>query len=542
MSDITPEAIAEKRFLIIDDFDQFRQYLRQLLRSIGATQIEIAQDGKQAIELLQSHHYDVIYCDYNLGPGSKDGQQLLEEARQRRLINELTIFIMVTVENAMDMVMGAMEFRPNDYLAKPFNKQLLRKRLVRQMEHQQVLQPLLLLQRDGNLPQAIELCDLLAEENPHYALSLQHQKGMMLLKLDRYGEAISLFQSILYSRPIGWAQMGLAESLYAQGDLERAEGIFTKIIRDNPSMVTAYDYLAQIKWRQEKLAEAEAYLLKAVNVSPKKVQRQEWLARIALQNEHIELAESAARAVISYATNSIHENINHYARLATIQARRGDELGASETMALARRQFREEGSPTLKLVQANLKYKRGDLAGASAILDELDLLSRSREDLLAEFLLSLADTELMVDRRSEGKALLERIAENHHDDDRILEEIHYLFRKYGMDDEGRDMVERVKQRIIELNNHGVAMARKGNMSGALQHFRGALEKMPNNVTINVNTLQVLFRAEERVQLLSENIELARTCMQRLQKQTYPHPKLPLLQSQLNKILTGTATP
>lgn len=295
------ELIANQKYLVIDDFDQFRQYLRQLLRSIGANDIDIAHDGKQALEQLTHRHYDVVYCDYNLGSG-KDGQQLLEEVRSKNLISELTLFIMVTVENAMDMVMGAVEFRPDDYLAKPFNKQLLRKRLLRQLQRIEKLRPLYELQQQGELEQAITLSKQLERQLPHYQTLLQRYQTEMLMKLDRVAEAISIYQQLINQRPLPWAMLGKAEAHLLQGELQLAEELLQRLLHQNPSMVAAYDLLAQIRWRQNRIGEAEGVLQEATSLSPKNVSRQERLARAALHNGHLDVALSAARAVINYAT------------------------------------------------------------------------------------------------------------------------------------------------------------------------------------------------------------------------------------------------
>ena len=72
-------------------------------------------------------------CDYNLGKG-KDGKQVLEEARFGKFLSSNTVFIIVTAETTLEMVMGALEYQPNNYLSKPFTKNDLTKRLNRAME------------------------------------------------------------------------------------------------------------------------------------------------------------------------------------------------------------------------------------------------------------------------------------------------------------------------------------------------------------------------------------------------------------------------
>ena len=132
--------LSNKRFLIIDDFGDMRTMIRHMIESYGATEIDMASNGKEAVRLMARHRYDIVLCDYNLGEG-QDGQQILEEARHRRLIGLAALFIMITAENTSQMVMGAVEYYPDDYLSKPFNKLVLKTRLERLLARKGDLTP-----------------------------------------------------------------------------------------------------------------------------------------------------------------------------------------------------------------------------------------------------------------------------------------------------------------------------------------------------------------------------------------------------------------
>ena len=121
------KAWSRKKVLLVDDFRNFIITMRNMLASLGFVIIDTANDGEEAVSRIMSRRYDIVLCDYNLGPG-KDGQQVLEEVKQRQLLSPLTIFMMVTAENSLEMVMGAAEYQPDEYLIKPFTKQVLEKR------------------------------------------------------------------------------------------------------------------------------------------------------------------------------------------------------------------------------------------------------------------------------------------------------------------------------------------------------------------------------------------------------------------------------
>jgi len=74
------------RVLIVDDFNSFRLALSKMLSEFGFSHIDSAANGTEALNYCKKQSYDLVLCDYNLGPG-KNGQQLLEELRQYKRSN-----------------------------------------------------------------------------------------------------------------------------------------------------------------------------------------------------------------------------------------------------------------------------------------------------------------------------------------------------------------------------------------------------------------------------------------------------------------------
>ena len=110
-------------YLVVDDFENFRLSMRQMLRSCGADQIELVANANQAIQYCAYNHIDVVLCDFNLGDG-KSGQHVLEELRHKKLLKRSSLFLMVTAETSKEMVMGAREYQPDAYLTKPVAREM----------------------------------------------------------------------------------------------------------------------------------------------------------------------------------------------------------------------------------------------------------------------------------------------------------------------------------------------------------------------------------------------------------------------------------
>ena len=118
---------SRKKFLIIDDFSSFRSLLKRMLQSMRVSDIDDTFNGEDAVNKMSLKKYDIVLCDYNLGEG-KDGQQVLEEGKGRGFIGYSTIFMMITAENISELIMGALEYQPDEYPMKPFNKSTLEKK------------------------------------------------------------------------------------------------------------------------------------------------------------------------------------------------------------------------------------------------------------------------------------------------------------------------------------------------------------------------------------------------------------------------------
>ena len=90
----------QKRFLIVDDFSDFRSSVRSMLRELGVKEVDTADTGEQALKMCSQKQYDFILQDFHLGDGKKNGQQVLEDLMEEKLISHEAVFVMVTAETS----------------------------------------------------------------------------------------------------------------------------------------------------------------------------------------------------------------------------------------------------------------------------------------------------------------------------------------------------------------------------------------------------------------------------------------------------------
>ena len=108
------------RFLLVDDSSTMRKIQRRTLEKLGFEDVVEAQDGRDALEVIQRTPPDVVITDWNMP--NMDGLALVNAIRQE---NKSLPIIMVTTEAEKSKVVQAIQAGINDYLIKPFTPDAL---------------------------------------------------------------------------------------------------------------------------------------------------------------------------------------------------------------------------------------------------------------------------------------------------------------------------------------------------------------------------------------------------------------------------------
>jgi CheY-like chemotaxis protein len=272
-----------KKVLVVDDFVNFRITMRNMLATLGVEHPDEAYNGEDAVRKMATKRFDVVFCDYNLGAG-KDGQQVMEEARERHLIGYSTIFMMVTAENTIDMIMGVAEYEPDDYLVKPFTKQTLEKKIITIFEKKETLKDIIKAMDELDYPKALILCDEKIAGTPKHLAELFRLKGEILIRSGDYVKAEQYFKEIATKGKFPWTMLGIGKCRFMSGDYEKAQYIFEELLRTNDKIMAAYDWLTKTQEKLGNNQDAQRTLMKAVALSPKALLRQKELGDLAHRN------------------------------------------------------------------------------------------------------------------------------------------------------------------------------------------------------------------------------------------------------------------
>lgn len=88
-------AAKDLSFLVVDDFSTMRRIVRNLLKELGFSKIEEAEDGVDALEKIRAGNIDFVVADWNMP--NMDGLELLKTIRGDDALKHIPV-LMVTAE------------------------------------------------------------------------------------------------------------------------------------------------------------------------------------------------------------------------------------------------------------------------------------------------------------------------------------------------------------------------------------------------------------------------------------------------------------
>jgi len=482
-------SISGRQILIVDDFSDMRVAVRRMLRDLGEENADMAGNGKDAIDKIQHNSYDIVLCDYNLGDG-KDGHQILEEAHHMGFIKPSCIFIMITAETSRHHVLGAIECQPDDYIAKPFTKELLQHRLVKAVKKKDALMDIYEAMFAKRFADAIKIAEHKLASKSRYALDIAKLLGSFYLRTEQYDQALAFFQKILNQNYMPWAKFGLGQAYYHLGKYADAIVRFDELTDECEHYMEAYDWSAKCNLALDKKIEAQERLAIAARISPKTISRQCKLGELAKENGELDIAGSAYRAAIQFGAHSCFKSSKEYLGMNDVLLERGDTLKALSNLKEARDQLKEDPADLLQVVTATVDVHvgKGGTVEANKFLEQAGKIYQENTDAIPdEASLKLAATALKLDDVKLGTAIVSNLAESNHDDEALLNKLKAVVSDSGHVDELSEIISKSTETLRALNKKGIQLAESGKLKESLELLETASEKAPNSKAFNLNT-------------------------------------------------------
>jgi len=485
----------QKRFLVVDDFENFRNSLKKMLFDLGGQYVDTAANGNQALKRCEQVAYDILLVDYNLGDG-KNGQQLLEQLRLTKLLKHTSIFIMVTAEVDKEVVISTMEYQPEAYLAKPFTLGVLKHRLDKALRRNESLHDILSALNEDNYASAIAHCDELMRNGSRYSSWCLKTKADLLYQLEHLDEAKSIYQQAARERQPDWALLGLGKTLAKQKYYPEALRTLTTLVQNNPVALEGYDWIAKIHQEMDDYVSAQKALAKAVSISPRSPLRQQALAEVCWRNNDWDMAIEAYGRTVDLSRHSIHYGPNNSLDLArcltsyvavadeeNIERLKQDSLHAISKIT---KEFKGNSEVRMqsKLIETRLYAAVRDEKKTKEMINTVEAMcDKSDARRAPETLLELARTYTFIDDKEKAEEVIARLTEEYAHDPLIAKQIDTLV-ETPVSQEGKD-------KVAQFNKIGIQHYKNDEFIVAIKKFSTALQLYPKNIVLNLNLAQAL---------------------------------------------------
>ncbi|MES2152393.1 MAG: tetratricopeptide repeat protein [Pseudomonadota bacterium] len=515
--------------LVIDPNPGMRGSLQNMLNQAGITKIEFVVSAGTAIKQLSKRAHDIILCEYDLGSGAddgQDGQQLLEDLRHHKLIGLWTIFIMITSEGVYSKVVSAAELTPTDYILKPFTVDVLSQRIQRAIERRAAFLPVYQLIGQGNLREAVRVCSIAENANPRYCADFVRLRAELHVSLNELDAAEVLYSSIVAAKPVGWAQLGLARTLFAQGRVDDAQTLLARLVGDNPRLMAAYDLLARCLEAKGASGQAQKVLEDAVSISPHMIRRLRRLGEVALEAGDMAAAEKSFKQVVAKAKYSEFRDPEDHVNLVKALVRKGDASQAGGVIRDMEKSLR--GNANLDACKAiSVALVHESAGNGAAVATELNsAVAALKVSIGLSSRLKIGLARSCLDNRLDKEASDVMLAVMNDVDSGVsVQQAMGVFIKAGRSDLADGMSSQLKRQAQELMNLAAEKTTMGDYKGAVQSQLEALHMSPGNMQVMLAVANGILR---QISELGWDHPLAEQCRIQIDTVRALDPAHPLL--------------
>lgn len=506
------------RFLIIDTVPEARLKLEKILRTLGAWYIEMAVDGTQAVERCRNGLFDVVICAYQLD--GRNGQQVLEELRERKILRYTSVFIMTAAETTREMVLAAIDHQPDAYITQPIEASVLQTKLDSLLIDSDALYDIRHAMDMNRLSEAISRCEEKIHKGSKYRRWCEKTVAELYFREQDYDEAERIYQRVIAEKPLIWAQIGLARVFRVRARYEEAECLLRKVVDHAPNCLQASDLLAEIWQEMGKTQDAQSLMQSAVSKAPSAIRRQAYLGELSWELQDIDTATEAYRNAVELGEKSVYDCAANHLRFARALCEKSEclpkelrEKQAAEAVAVLERaekkhELEKKESFQRAVLSAKLCQRLRDKDSLEQALEEAEgLYQEVGLELECDYTLEYAEALLNNECDMQAEFVLSQVQLVHGADEAVMQRVAQIREE--------PVSAGARQRAAELNRNGIRMAEEGNLPGALEIFTDALEYSPRHPALNLNFVQVLLKHWVAGGKDPQTLDYAQDCLGRL---------------------------
>ena len=275
------EDLSDCTALVVDGNPNSRSILVAQLRDLGLRQVLQATRTINARKQLETQQFDFVLCEMRFADESISGQDLLDDLRRNYLLPFHTVFIMITSEATYTKVAEAAESAMDGYLLKPHKASHLAERLYVARSRKRSLQAIFDAIDGQQFERAAAMCVERFESKGLFWLYAARVGAELLLRMQRFDEAQTLYQTVVDARQLPWAKLGIARTQLESGRLGAATTSLDKLISEDASFADAYDMLARAQFELGQFDKALQTYKAAYSLTPASISRMQSAAMMA---------------------------------------------------------------------------------------------------------------------------------------------------------------------------------------------------------------------------------------------------------------------
>lgn len=490
----------KKRFLIVDNIKPSRDALKQLAISLNAARIDSTLYPNDVISMCQNIDYDIIFLGYDLGENQKNGQQILEELRTNGNITRQCIVIIITAENSQEMVLAALEHKPDEYLTKPYTLNQISSRLDRCFNKKNEMSEIYQALDANNAEKVIKLCEYKLRNGTDHKLECLGIKSRQHFEAKQYKQAKRIYLTYQDTPHCQWAIIGLGKIALLEKEASYAIGLFNQMIKEHPCYLSTYDWLSQAYLTLDQFKNAEEILATALQISPRSVFRLKVYADLCFINENYEKSAQAYLSATELAYNSIHHHPDNALNFAKSLVEYSSDLSLHIAKKLNNKAFKSLSIMTKEFKKAELRVQAHLLSAclyrntkefrqATDLLNQAKkVLDKTQENLSPKSLIEMSKSFIRLDEKKAANQLVTTLIDRCHEDLVLMTEIDKLT------DESQSKFEQTKTQ--QTLNIAASLYRNRDYQSAIIKLKRALRLYPEHLSIRLNLLQVLLVAYE----------------------------------------------
>ena len=114
--------MSDMKILVVDDSPTMRRILVNTVQKAGYSNIQEAEDGKDALAKLLAGDFEFLMTDWNMP--NMSGLELVTAVREEGKLKDIPI-LMVTTRNMKEDIVNAIKIGVNGYIIQPFDAKTL---------------------------------------------------------------------------------------------------------------------------------------------------------------------------------------------------------------------------------------------------------------------------------------------------------------------------------------------------------------------------------------------------------------------------------